>query len=116
MATKKNSEESNRPRRPPATTPEGRERQLISMAYDQAELQLLEGSAPAPVVVHFLKLATEREKLEREKLKAAIELDKKKVEQTDQAARLESLYSDAIEKMTIYQGNGNREDYDVYDN
>ena len=53
---------------PPATTPQGREDQLISLAIDLAEKQLREGTASAQVTTHFLKLASSKEKLEREKL------------------------------------------------
>jgi hypothetical protein len=54
-------------RRRPATTPEARENQLISQAVDLAEKQMLEGSASAQVISHFLKLGSSREKLEQER-------------------------------------------------
>lgn len=52
----------------PAMTPKARENQMIALAMDAAERQLLDGSASSQVITHFLKLGTERERLEREKL------------------------------------------------
>ena len=52
----------------PALTPEGQENRMISLAMDLAEKQLREGTASAQVQVHFLKLGTEKARLERTKL------------------------------------------------
>lgn len=52
---------------PPALTREGRENQLIDLAIDQAEKELREGTASSQVLVHYLKLASTREKREKEK-------------------------------------------------
>ena len=40
----------------PALTPEARELQMISLAVDLAEKQLLEGTASSQVITHYLKL------------------------------------------------------------
>ena len=55
---------------PPALTREGRENQLIDLAIDQAEKELREGTASSQVLVHYLKLASTREKREKEKMEA----------------------------------------------
>lgn len=102
-----------KPKRPPAKTPKARENQMIALAVDQAELQMREGVAPAPVIVHYLKLASEKNDLENERLRNENTLLQKKVEQIDQAARIEELYSQAIDSMKLYQGHGAPEDYDV---
>ena len=115
MTTPDNSGESKKHRRPPAKTPQARERRMISLAFDQAELQLREGVAPAPVVVHYLKLGTETAKLEQERLKLEMQLLQKKAEQIDQAARIEELYETAINAMTKYQGHADPEEYADYD-
>lgn len=47
---------------------ESKQAKLIDKAFELAEKQLEEGTASAQVITHFLKLATEREKLERQKL------------------------------------------------
>lgn len=105
-------------KRPPATTPEGRENQMISLAFDQAELLLREGRAPAPVLVHYLKLATEHSKLERERLRSQIELDKKKVENLGTAEQILEMYEEAKSAMLKYQGRPEEEaleDDEYYD-
>lgn len=87
----------------PALDPETREKQLISLAYDRAEEQLLNGTASSQVITHFLKLGTAREQHEVALLKAktaAIELTPK----------LEELCEKAIAAMTDYKGGGDSDD------
>lgn len=97
---------------PPAFTREGRENQLIDLAIDQAEKQLREGTASSQVLVHYLKLATTREKMEKEKMEAEINLLRAK----ESAARAEvergELYRKAVEAMRQYQGADDPEDFE----
>lgn len=88
----------------PATTAEGRENQLISLAVDLAEKQLIEGSASSQVVTHFLKLASTREKLEQERLQRENLLLSAKVDQLASAKRIEELYETALNAMRSYAG------------
>lgn len=104
MATRRNRHHDETPRRPPATTPEGRENQLISAAVDLAERQIHEGTASSQVITHFLKLGSTREQLEQERLRHENELLKVKKEAIESAARMEELYSAAIGAMRAYQG------------
>ena len=62
----------------PVLSPEARENQLISLAMDRAEEKLLNGTASSQLITHFLKLGTEKERLEREKLAKENELTKLK--------------------------------------
>lgn len=111
MATVKKPIEDGRPRRPPATTPEARENQLISLATDVVEKQLREGTASAQVLTHFIKLATVRESLERDKLKSENALLLARVEQLGSNAKVEELYSEAIAAFTSYRGEDTPEQY-----
>lgn len=89
-----------RPTRRAATTTEARENQLMALAYDLAEDQLRNKTASAQVITHFLKLATEKERLEREKLENENQLliaKKKSIEASD---RMEALYADALAAFT----------------
>lgn len=104
MAARRKTEDSESPRRPPATSPESRENQLIALAIDQAEKQIRDGTASSQIMTHFLKLASPREKLEREKLENENELLRKKVEQMESAIRIEELYEKAIGAMRNYSG------------
>lgn len=94
------------PRR--ALTDKSRENQLIALAIDVAEQQLRDGSASSAVITHFLKLGTEREKLEREKLQKENKLIEARVESLAQAQRIEELYEQALSAMKSYRG---EEDY-----
>lgn len=89
--------------RPPATTPQGRENQLIALAYDVVERKLLAGTASSQETVHFLKLGTERERLERVKLEQETLLAQARVENLAAAGRIEELYGKAMDAFRGYQ-------------
>ena len=95
----------------PALTPEARENQLISMAVDLAEKQLLEGTASSQVITHYLKLGSSRDRLEREKLQEENKLLRAKTEQIESMKNMEAKYIEAIEAMKRYSGNGDTNDY-----
>lgn len=100
---------------PPATTPEGQEQRMIVLAERQAEKQLREGVAPVPVVVHYLKLATEREKLEREKLANENRVLEARVEGMAASLKSEELYAEVLSAFKTYSGNSDDEEDDYYD-
>ena len=97
---------------PPAITDEGREKRLVSMAYDLIEKRLLDGSASATETTAIIKLGTEREKLEREKLQAEVNFTRSKSEALAQAQRMEELMTEAINAFKRYSGEV--DDEDVY--
>ena len=97
----------------PALTPETKENQMISLAMDLAEKQLIEGTASSQVISHFLKLGSTKERLEKEKLLEENKLLKARTEALQSAKRVEELYADAIAAMKRYSGNG-RSDEDEY--
>lgn len=106
MASRRiNEAKPKRTQRPPATTPEGRENQLISRAVDLAEKQLTDGTASAQVITHYLKLGSSREKLEQERLARENELLQVKAEAIASAKRVEELYTNALNAMREYAGN-----------
>lgn len=102
MANKLKTPPTTRKTRP-ALTPEAREKQLIALAIDAAEQQLLDGSASPSVITHFLKLASSKEKLEKELLEKQVELAAAKTEAIKSAERIEELYSEALKAMRQYQ-------------
>jgi hypothetical protein len=103
-----------RKRMPPATTPEGREQQMIAAAFDLAEQQIMDGTASAQVITHFLKLGSSRDKLEQEKIALEKELVKSRVEQISSTAQNSELYEQAINMMKIYTGEEPEEQNDEY--
>ena len=96
----------------PALSPEARENQLVSLAVDLAERQLLEGTASSQVITHYLKLGSAKERLERERLEEENKLLKAKTEQIQSQKRIEELYADAISAMKRYSGQGGSEEDD----
>lgn len=102
-------------RRPPAMTLEEREEQLMAAAVNLAEEQILNKTASAQVLVHFLKLATTRERLEKEKLIKENELLKARTNAIESAEDIKELYSNAIDAMRRYNGNGDIQDEDDQD-
>lgn len=88
----------------PALSPEEREDQLISLAVDLAERQLVEGTASAQVITHYLKLGSTKERLEKEKLAKENELLKAKTDSLQSAKKVEELYQNALDAMRSYRG------------
>lgn len=93
-------------------TPEGQERRLISKAYDLVEKRLDEGTATAQETVHFLKLGSQKEKLELEKLKNENELIVAKKDTLETEQKREELLDKALEAFSTYAGHKHVEDED----
>lgn len=89
---------------PPATTPQGRENQLVSLAFDLVEKRMREGTASAQETTHFLKLGSSREVLEQERLANENLLTQAKVKELEERASIEALYRKALGAMSEYQG------------
>lgn len=103
MPAPKKADQPNR-RRPPATTPEARENQIIALAVNLAEKQISEGTASSQVITHFLKLASTKERLEKERLQHEVELLKAKTEAIQSGKKVEELYANALNAMRTYSG------------
>lgn len=89
---------------PPARTPEGRENQLISLAYDLVEKRLREGTATSQETTHFLKMGSAKERKELEILEKQKKLLDAKTEALESNKRIEELYSEALKAMSRYSG------------
>lgn len=90
------------PETPTALTPEAREQQLIALATDLAEQQLRDGTAKASVIVHYLKMASPREELERDMLRQQHELAVAKTDAIHSEKQMGKLYEEAIAAMRSY--------------
>lgn len=115
MPKKKGSEikTSCRTSRPPLS-PEARENQMIALAVDCAEQMLRDGTAPAQIVTHYLKLGTAKERLEREKLEEENKLLRAKTESLEAAKNSELDYKEVLKAMKSYSGL-EEEEYENYD-
>jgi len=101
---KQKSAQPPKKRRPPAMTPEAREEQMINLAIAAAERQLEEGTASASVIVHYLKLGSTKERIEKEILSKQKDLIVAKTEALKSAKRMEELYAEAMNAMKEYAG------------
>ena len=117
MTKKKQTIPKEKPKKMrPATSPEARENQLISLAVDLAEKQLIEGTASSQVITHYLKLGSTKERIEREILEEQKKLIEAKTESLQSTKRIEELYNNAINAMKNYSGQSNHdEEDDEYD-
>lgn len=97
-------------RRRPAITPEARENQMVSLAVDLAEKQLMEGTASSQVITHYLKLGSTKERIEKEILENKKELIKAQTESMQSAKKVEELYENALNAMRAYSGRDEEDD------
>ena len=95
----------------PALTPEARENQMISLAVDLAEKQLMEGTASSQVITHYLKLGSTKERIEKEILEKQKQLIEAKTQSLQSAQRIEELNTDALNAIRKYSGQGDSDDY-----
>ena len=106
------AEKSTRNQRP-ATTPEGREQQLIALAMDASEKRIKNDRASAQELVYLMKAGSPNAKLERQILQLQAELLVAKTEALQSQKRVEELYADALKAMRAYSGSPDdaKEDY-----
>lgn len=105
---------TNEKKYPPSTTPEGRENQVIAMAYDLAEQQIRNGTATSQVISHFLKLGSKKERLEREILEEQKKLIISKRESIESQQSERELMEEALNAFRNYSGNGGSDDSNIY--
>lgn len=92
-----------------AMSVEARENQMIALAVDLAEKQLMEGTASAQVITHYLKLGSTRNMLEREMMVEQKKLLKAKTEAIESSAEVKTLVESALRAMREYSGRGDDE-------
>ena len=98
----------------PALSPEARENQMIDLAMDLAEQQLRDGTASSQLITEFVKRGSTKARLEKEILAEQRELLVAKTEALQSAKRIEELYDAAIIAMKRYNGQGDRDEEDMY--
>lgn len=94
-----------------AIDPEVREKQLIALAVNRAEQQLLDGTASSQVITHYLKLGTKNAELEREKLKKEVAVLEAKAEMLQANKNAEKKYDEVLKALKVYNGFGEENDY-----
>ncbi len=104
MPRRKRSEEPISAVGAPASTPEGREQELINLSMNLAEQRLRDGTASSAEVVHFLRLATNKSKLEEAKLRQETAMIEAKTKMVSSMEDTKKLMAEALNAMRSYQG------------
>lgn len=101
----RNSSKETRRRRKD-DSPEAQENRLIALAMDATEERIRNGSATSQELVHFLRIAANREKerIERDILEEKKKLIVAKTRLIEASEREEQLYGEVLKKMREYQG------------
>lgn len=99
---------------PPALTPEERDNQLITLATDLVEQRLRNGTASSQETTFFLKLGSQRERLERQILEKQKDLMDAKTASLQSAQRMEELFEEAIKAFKTYSGGSDEDTQDIY--
>ena len=101
---KDKTKETHARRLKPSMTKEGQDNRNIYLAQKLAEKQLEEGTASSQVISLYLKLGSEKERLENEKLREENRLLKAKTESLTQAGDISKEIAEAIELFKTYSG------------
>ena len=96
----------------PGLTPEAEENQCIAMAYSLVKQRLADGTASSQETTHFLKMGSQKARLENERLKEENKLLQAKTKALESAEDMKELYAEAIKAMATYQGHGDSDDED----
>lgn len=120
MARRQIDDEHSAPRRrSPARTPEERESLLVSKSLNLIERQIDDGSVSSTVLAIYAKAGTERDRLEKDRMREEIVVLKKKVETMESAVDMKNLMSDALNAFKGYSGQaadmGDDDDEDYFD-
>lgn len=105
------SAEPKKVKKRPALSPEARENQLIYYATNLAEQQLLDGTASAQVITHYLKLGSSKERLEKERLEEENKLLRAKTKAIEAGEDAKAVYESVLNAIRVYSGNGDPDDY-----
>ncbi len=99
-------------RRSPAKTPEERESQLVAKSLNLIERQIDEGSISSTVLAIYAKAGTERDKLEKDRLRNENAVLIKKLETMEAAIDVKNLMEDALSVFRGYSGDTSGQDDD----
>lgn len=118
MSRRQSDPVESRTHRAPARTPEDRESQIASLAFDLVEQRLREGKASSQETIWALKLGSTREAIEKEKIRNENALLATKKEIMESQKAVEELYHQALDAMRAYSGQSSpppEPDYDDFE-
>lgn len=87
-----------------SSTPEGRENELIDMAFDEVAWRIKNHKASGAELVQLMKAGSARAELEKAKLEAEVELQRVKAEAIVEGRSMEDIAKRAIDMFKIYSG------------
>lgn len=96
-----------------ATTPEGREKELISKAIDLVERQIDDGTVSAQVLSHYVKLASIERQEQLEKLRHENKLLAARTEQITASAGTQADAAKALRAFRGYSGEDVDDDLEI---
>lgn len=112
---KKSTESGQEIKLRPALSPESWENRQVYLANKLAEKQLMDGTASAQVITHFLKLGTTKNQLEIEKLRAETAKANAQAEAIKAGKRDAELLEKAMQCFSMYRGRENEDDEEEMD-
>lgn len=112
MARRTDDEHSAPRRRSRAKTPEEHESLLISKSLNLIERQIDDGSVSSTVLSIYAKAGTERDRLEKERLRRENAVLNKKLETMEAAVDVKNLMTDALSAFKGYEGRSSGLDVD----
>lgn len=100
-----------RPKLPPALTPEARWSQMTALAMDLVEQRLRDGTASSQETTQFIRHASIMAQAQLEKVKLENELTVAKTKALEKDDEMKELCENAIRAMRNYQGRGDPDEY-----
>lgn len=113
MARPNKADPAARKSLPPATTMQGREDQLVNLALDVVEKQMLDGTASSQTLAHWLKLGSSRHRKEMQKMQVELDLANAKIRQMESASQGDEKLERALKAFRNYSGQEEDEEYDA---
>ena len=89
---------------PPARTEEELEKRAVGLATNLAIEQMRNGTASSQIITHFLKLGSQKEQAELEKIRNEIELLKTKKKAIEASEEQDRKYEEVIKAIAAYTG------------
>lgn len=86
----------------PPLTDEAQETKLVSLALQQAQIQLEEGTASSQIVTHFLRLGSIKAQVELEKLELENKLLEEKILAERSGQQLNEMFTEVLAALKSY--------------
>lgn len=96
-------------------TTKAKENYLANLAYKLAEKKLKDGTASSQIIVTLINAASDKVRLENEKLKSDLAVAEAKIDNLKRQTSSEDLMNEAIKMFRKYSGVDDEDEYDEDD-